>query len=222
MAFTDLITGAEVVTDAINSTRVGAADAEMTAAITDVTSMIEEELNRTFIVRSFRLRIKPSDWCIDERYINSDLEPIYVFRPKDFPVVEILAAQNGTVTDVSAFEILEDGHLIGLDLDNHDDGTLPVNLDVFAGYRRSDQNLEALQAELATLTATPDVLPAIVRRTASELVLRRLTLAETKMLAGISRTQVVAGQTVTVDRPEQGIDRQLIRERLTAFRRFNF
>lgn len=224
MAYTDLTTEAEVVRDALNSTRIQAGDAALQPAITDVTSRIESALNRRLIVKSYRLRIRPSDWCVDDRYMNSDLEPIYTFRPRHFPVVEITAAQNGTVTDVSAFEILEDGFLIGLDLDNHADGTLPANLDVFAGYRRDDQTLVALQGEsdLATLSTLPGVLPEVIRRTAVELVLRSVTMAESKMLAGQSRQQVIAGNTVTVDRMRIETELDLINQRLTSYRRFNW
>lgn len=221
MAYSDLVIGTEVVRDAINSTGIEAADEALVAAITDVSNLIEEELNTRFIVQDYRLRVKASDWYLDESYVNSDLEPIYIFRPDRRPVVEIKAVQNATVIDVSALSLPDDGALIGIDIDAHDDGVMPVNVDVFAGYRRADQDLAALQTEHPTLTVLPPVLPAIVRRTAVELVLHRITMAENKLLGGMSRRQVVAGSTITVERADPNFERRLIRERLTAFRRFN-
>ena len=45
MPYTDLVTEAEVVRDAINSTRIAVSDPALAPAITDVTNLIEEELN---------------------------------------------------------------------------------------------------------------------------------------------------------------------------------
>lgn len=81
----------------------------------------------------------------------------------------------------------------------------------YAGYRRKDQTLEDVQAEVPGVTKEPPVLPAAIRAACVELVLHRLFQAENKQYGTGQTRQNIGGQNVTVSSTDTEFTRRTLK-----------
>ena len=212
IAYTALVTAPEVIADALQSTTLSEWDDNdaVVRAIEDVTSTIEEHLGRDLIVREQTLRFHQSQWRTDQRYIAQEaLDLTYVAFAGQWPVLEVLEV-DGDSAKAAHMQIFDDGRKIG-----YESSTVvyqhPAYVKVFAGYRRRDQDIAALQAELATLTVLPPQLPGKIRKAAAELALHRLFAAESKQFGtGRRMQQVGSGSMVTVESVDRHFEERVL------------
>lgn len=162
LAFTSLCTPAEVaalLTDKPSVAQVTPGDDDFDQAAFDklaglceaVTSEIEAHLDRQLVARAYVwtwLAWRPpgrSGFALGSIRAHAALAP-------EWPVVE--APEGVEIAGAEAMRLV----------------TLspPSEAAVIAGYRRTDQNLAAVQAEILTATTLPPVLPAALSRFATE------------------------------------------------------
>jgi len=191
MPYTDLIT----ITDVTEANTLGAmidrlsSDAdvqrEVERIITHVTEWMEADLGRRFIVQETRQGIARHEWSRDEYQDTTTVETQYVTWADEQPVVQV-TAPTGVSTSFDGRKLVRDEATPGVTI-------------YFAGYKRADQTLVDLQSEFPDLTETPDVLPALVKDTAIELVTILTKEMQQGRLGERSVERDVGTQTVRVD-----------------------
>jgi hypothetical protein len=104
--------------------------------------------------------------------------------------------------DHSAFESRK------IQADSADD----VAVTYVAGYRRADQDLKDLQAEVPSATVEPGVLPEDIRAAALHLVLARVRVAADGMLGIQGKEQQVGRNTLRVTGVDPAFERRTLRQ----------
>lgn len=186
LKYSALITPDELKADAINSLKfdptattvvdgLGVSYKDVTIrAIHSVTDSIEQHLDRKLIVTRNNDDIQDHQWDY-----NKALDK-WQHYSRHYPLVEIETA-NVTISNDKVRMLA---------------GVKKGEVDYFAGYRRADQALADLQAELPDLDTLPEILPGDINRVAFRLVMYELSQAKQNSFAVQTRTQVV-GQTQT-------------------------
>lgn len=194
-------------------------------AIHHYSGLIEDEVHRPLMVRKYRESI---DFRHLERAYVNGVES-HVWYPKQYPVVQVEDGSANYTTDPDDVRrvVLPYGWV----------SAAPVTY--FAGYRRSDQDLDILSAApdpddpdvtpLALLTTLPKVLPRNVQAVCLELVLARLFKASNKQYGtGTTRRQVgggtvggvvVGGHMTTVQAVDPTFEKETLK-RLHVYKRY--
>lgn len=151
---------------------------EATRTIEVVTSDIQSYVQRPLIVERVTRRLPEHCWEVDVDPETDELE--FITRPQIGPLVEW--AGDTAPEGLEA----EDGSLEARSVLYTDE---PIErLDAYMGYRRTDQDLPALQEDLPDMMALPSALPFVVQDVATRLCLMRLQ-QQINGLLGIARTQ---------------------------------
>ncbi|MEQ9091791.1 MAG: hypothetical protein RIE52_11915 [Balneola sp.] len=163
--YTDLLIPDDVKRDALNSFSIdvtsttaqsglGASYKDVCIqAIRDVTGAIESYLNRTIIVQNETIYPEDNDWMYSEG------QEKWVLFPEVYPVIEV---------DTSTVSIRND-YLIA---------DSQINLvDVYYGWKRTEQTLEDLQSPFPNLATLPSDMPNSIRRVAQNLVMYEMNRA---------------------------------------------
>lgn len=198
MSYTDLIPYEDFARDTLQGVELDGMGSAIEAAITDATAQIETHLNRKLIVREHIQPIANGEWLPNE-YDDPDLiEGTRLAWADQWPIVQVETAGVSTFADNRRLKV---------DADDADPGSYTY----FAGYRRQDQDLSALQAELSDLTTLPDVLPPDIRRCAFALATYELVRAAEGTI-GRRRVQTSGPVSITVDSADRGFpERELKR-----------
>lgn len=175
------------------------------AIISDVTAIIEGHLDRRLIVRPYTIYATYEDWTYDPA------RALWWMHARQWPVVQVDTA----------------GFTIGTTTMGQDSSDLLLSASryqgaivLYAGYRRSDQDLSGLQAQagLSGLTTLPALLPADVRSAGIEACMYKLY--ERRHGPGTMTRQInPAIQSTTIQGPRTGYLQELVRERLGYLRR---
>jgi hypothetical protein len=197
--------------------------------INDVSERVDEYLGYQVIVNNYRHDIRAEDWKYDR------MQDLYAVDAQYYPIVEISTsvryepgnAQNSagfitaptTITagivwagssgrdtsDSTRFEVANEAEV--------DDTVVTY----FAGYKRSDQNLAALQSQWATLSTAPSDLPKAVKRATERICLA--AIAEVSQGIGQRQIQNMGDRTITIETIDETLfDREL--SRIKHLRRF--
>ena len=197
--------------------------------INDVSERVDEYLGYQVIVNNYRHDIRAEDWKYDR------MQDLYAVDAQYYPIVEISTsvryepgnAQNSagfitaptTITagivragssgrdtsDSTRFEVANEAEV--------DDTVVTY----FAGYKRSDQNLAALQSQWATLSTAPSDLPKAVKRATERICLA--AIAEISQGIGQRSIQNMGDRTITIETIDETLfDREL--SRIKHLRRF--
>ena len=213
LPYTALLTAAETVRDAVDSTalKAGTDDDVIHQAVIDLTDLVETYLDRTLIVRLCTQFVCAYEW---ER-LPGDPSNRYVAWARQWPLVEITDPAEVSIHPARKTQFITDSP-----------GDKEISY--FAGFRRADQDLAVLQAAtdpddpaltpLADLTVLPPLLPGAIRGVCLELVLHRLFQAEGKQFGtGQTRQQIGSGQMVTVQATDRGFVERVLK-RLSTHR----
>lgn len=195
LRYTDLITPDDVKLDAINSLGIDVTDATTVSGldgsykdaaintIKDVTEAIESYLDRKLIVRKWDIDIPVWKW--EDNKALDDMQ----HYPRHWPVVQVVT---------SGVSISNDGVRL---LSN----TTQDEVEFYAGYRRREQDLTALQNDLASLTSLPAELPYDIRRVAFRLVMYELSMAQQNIYALSSVTKTAGGATAEITKARSDV-----------------
>lgn len=186
-------------------------------AIKEATSLIENWASRRFIVQSYKFELYPDRWNPDD-----DFDRYWLWAP-EHPVVEI----GDSDSDLT---LRQEDHdqtqlLLSYDADNDRDDEKTVD-PVYAGYRRPDQVVGSVQSAsgnevdltdqdgLSGLSVTPNVLPYIVRKVASDIAMNMIHEATEGNIGGGEITRQIRGEMITIRQPTSAfIDQKLARLR---------
>ena len=168
--------------------------------IHDLTDRIEARLSRALIVRRHAFAFRACDWRHTEATVRGEENVVWAYAPA-WPVVQVASVDGSTDADVlAALSFDEGGPYPGAllaDLDALADLgiDLPFSAEVFAGYRRRDQELADLPTgsgeALEGLTEEPPVLPDQIHRVAVRLALAEIRESAAGMLGvGASSTRI--------------------------------
>ena len=213
LSYPALLTATEVVRDAVDSTTLKspASNDVIHQAVIDLTDLVETYLDRTLIVRLCTQFVCAYEW---ER-VPGDPSNRYVAWARQWPLVEITGPDEVSIHPARKTQFITDSP-----------GDMEISY--FAGYRRADQDLTALQAAtdpddpaltpLAGLAVLPPLLPGAIRGACLELVLHRLFQAEGKQFGtGQTRQQIGSGQMATVQATDRGFVERVLK-RLSTHR----
>jgi len=199
MAYADLVTYNEVQSRAMEAdATIDNEQAEVEAVIADISRRIESHLHRPLIAHSVTQRIYRPAW--HDEAVSEEV----VAWAEHWPVVEVLA------DDYSAFESRK------IQAESADD----VAMTYVAGYRRADQSLADLQAEVPSATVEPGVLPEDIRNVALRLVLFEVAETADDILGLGQREQAIGtGNALTVRGRDSGFQMRELRKLDTYKRR---
>jgi len=169
---------------------------EVAASIEAAQGMIERHLDRALMAQVHTDRLSRYDWTEQLRANENKWHTWAEVQP----LVEVRSPDE--VQKLSADRFLRDT-------------VRPGPVEYVAGWRRKDQDKEDFGL---SLTETPPVLPADIRRVGIELCLYLLNEAEHSAGMGSTEQAVGAGQTVTISGMDTGfINRKL--SRLNGYKR---
>ena len=197
--------------------------------IDDVSERVDEYLGYQVIVNNYRHDIRAEDWQYDR------MLDVYAVDAQYYPIVEIStsvryepgnarntagfittpstitsgivrAGSSGRDTSESTrFEVADEAEV--------DDTVVTY----FAGYKRSDQNLAALQSQWATLSTAPSDLPRAIKRATERICLA--AIAEVSQGLGQRQIQNMGDRTITIETIDEALfGREL--DRIKHLRRF--
>lgn len=185
MAFYDIITPDDLKRDAINSLNIDVTDETVIdgigktykqvseSIISDVSGMIDTYLNRKVIVDEYDLDTDKVEW-----QYNDDLGKYFYYGV--FPVVQV--ESSGATISRDNLRILS--------------GEIERKLNYFAGWKRPEQDLSALQDEHSDLDTLPEDIPFDIRRACQRICMYELGQALNNTYAERQRTQNT-GQATT-------------------------
>lgn len=216
-AYTALLDRPQFVQDTVNSLLINPTEkkAAIDQALLDMTNLLEDRIDRLFIVREY-VEIIPYDlWT----RIPGDANKLRWQAPaEDFPLVQILSP---TTVTISPFSRKRRHFMI--------DTPESVEVKYFAGYRRGDFTLAMLQAAkdpddnaatlpLALLTVLPLVVPAGLRGGCMELALGRINQAAAKTFGTGSARQQIGDNFTTIQSKDKNFVEDII-DRLVGYRK---
>lgn len=221
MSYTDLLTYEDFARDALQGVELDGMGSAVEQAITDATVQIESYLKRKLIVRKHTQALTLADWKANKYEPYGSAGSVNYTGPGDDRNDHTLR-RTGRHTDTmiaqadewpvvqaetTGLSVGPKPHLLKTNDEDADAGTF----EYFAGYRRQDQDLSALQAELSDLTTLPDVLPPDIRRCAFALATYELVRAAEGTI-GRRRVQTSGPVSITVDSADRGFpERELKR-----------
>lgn len=176
-------------TSATVDTGIGIAPLTLTEqTIANVSRIIEGYLNKAVIIRKYTDEFVPEDWTYNVGLAK------YQAWPGRWPLIE--SDTTGVTISTDKTRLLYSSFL--------------YEVISYSGYRRSDQNLAALQVQWPLLAATPDIVPADIQRVAFKLTMYELNKARQNTFGTRSRIINTGSQSATVDAEDTGFyDREL-------------
>lgn len=210
--YSALLLASDVTTElqsAFTSLNTGDADTlkALEAMIQGVTGMVEGAagLGRNLIVREYTHYVQHEDWDWDEARDR------FFIRAPQWPVVEIDTSGFTIGTSTRSWQneqdlILYTSRFSGL-------------INYYAGYKRAEQTLVALQTPLPNLGTEPSDLPYDIREVALDAVLWKMAV---RRHGPGTRTKTIspAVQTTTIEQPLLDYVRLITMERINHHKRF--
>ena len=197
--------------------------------INDVSERVDEYLGYQVIVNNYRHDIRAEDWLYDR------MQDLYAVDAQYYPIVEISTSvryEPGNAQDTAGFITTPSTITAGIvragssGRDTSESTRFEVANEAevddmvvtyFAGYKRSDQNLAALQAQWATLSTAPTDLPKAIKRATERICLA--AIAEVSQGIGQRQIQNMGDRTITIETIDETLfDREL--SRIKHLRRF--
>jgi hypothetical protein len=220
MSYTDLLTYSDFDRDTLQGVDLDGMGAAIEQAITDATAQVEAYLKRKLIVREHTQALTLSDWKANKYEPYGSAGSVNYTGPRDgrdshtlrqttrHTDTMIAQADEWPVVqaETTGLSVGPKPHLLKTNDEDADAGEFTY----FAGYRRTDQDLSALQEELQDLTALPDVLPPEIRRCAFVLATYELVRAAEGTI-GRRRVQTSGPVSITVDSADSNLPQRELR-----------
>lgn len=197
--------------------------------IDDISEIVDEYLGYQVIVNNYRHDIRAEEWKYDR------MQDLYAVDAQYYPIVEISTAvryEPGNAQSTAGFITAPSSISAGIvragssGRDTSESTRFEVANEAevddmvvtyFAGYKRSDQNLAALQSQWATLSTTPTDLPRAIKRATERICLA--TIAEISQGIGQNQLQNMGDRSIAIEIIDETlVNREL--DRIKHLRRF--
>lgn len=172
-------------TDQTINSAIGVSYADLSQqAIDDATSEIESYLDKKILISKHTEFILSDDW-----YYNEAREK-YEHIPNNYPIVQSDTEFDGIYLVTSEKK---------------------SQVEYYAGYRKTDQQLSDLQEDLPDLTNLPDPVPSVIRSVCANIALFRIIEGYDRLTAYGSMEKNQGGVNTTISKDVMNPERQLTR-----------